>query len=89
MQPWQPKSIEGGTNAGMYIGIVERLLILIFILFAQWQAVGFLLTAKSVFRFKDIQDGKDRKITEYILPGTLVSYGIAILIGIIVINLIK
>jgi hypothetical protein len=40
--------------------------------------VGFLIAAKSVFRFGDLKESKDRKLTEYILVGTLVSFGLAI-----------
>ncbi len=65
-------------NAGKYIGILERLLVFIFIIVGHWEAVGFLITAKSVFRFSDLKEGKDRKLTEYILIGTLLSFGIAI-----------
>ena len=66
-------------NAGKYIGILERILIVVFILIGQWQGVGFLLAAKSIFRFGDLKESKDRKLTEYILIGTLLSFGIAIL----------
>ena len=47
-----------------------------------WEAVGFLITAKSVFRFGDLKESKHRKLTEYILIGTLISFGIAIITGI-------
>ncbi|MFO8000388.1 MAG: DUF3307 domain-containing protein [Marinilabilia sp.] len=65
-------------NAGKYIGMLERLFIFGFIVLQQWQAVGFLLAAKSVFRFSDLSRAKDRKLTEYILIGTLLSFGLAI-----------
>jgi len=65
-------------NAGKYIGILERLLVFVFIIVGHWEAVGFLITAKSVFRFSDLKESKDRKLTEYILIGTLLSFGIAI-----------
>ncbi|MDO3694878.1 DUF3307 domain-containing protein [Wenyingzhuangia sp. chi5] len=68
-------------NAGKYIGILERLFVFAFVVLNQWQAIGFLLAAKSVFRFGDLTKAKDRKLTEYILVGTLLSFGIAILIG--------
>lgn len=71
-------------HAGKMIGYLERILILIFILEGQWAAIGFLVTAKSVFRFSDLKIGQDRKLTEYILIGTLLSFGIAIIVGIIV-----
>jgi hypothetical protein len=67
------------NNAGKYIGILERLLVFVFIMAGHWEAVGFLITAKSVFRFSDLKESKDRKLTEYILIGTLLSFGIAIL----------
>lgn len=68
-------------KAGRFIGILERLLVFIFIVTDHWEAVGFLLAAKSIFRFGDLRDGKDRKLTEYVLIGTLLSFGSAILIG--------
>ena len=68
-------------SAGQYIGIVERILVFIFMLSNEWQAVGFLLAAKSVFRFGNLQEAKDRQLTEYILIGTLISFGVAVLTG--------
>ncbi|MGB5229453.1 DUF3307 domain-containing protein [Eudoraea sp.] len=70
-------------NAGKYIGIIERLFVLIFIIMGRWEAIGLLITAKSVFRFNDLKESNNRKLTEYILIGTLLSFGIAILTGII------
>lgn len=76
-------------NAGKIIGILERFLVFVFILAQHWEAVGFLITAKSVFRFSDLKQAQDRKLTEYILIGTLSSFGMAIVVGIIVNALIK
>jgi hypothetical protein len=83
---WTPDTIAGDDavslqSAGQYIGILERLLVFVFMITNEWQAVGFLLAAKSVFRFGNLQEAKDRKLTEYILIGTLLSFGIAILTG--------
>jgi hypothetical protein len=69
------------SKAGKYIGMLERLFVFSFIIMAEWQAIGFLIAAKSVFRFGDLSRAKDRKLTEYILIGTLLSFGFAILIG--------
>lgn len=74
---------ESLKDAGEYIGILERLLVFIFIIVNHWEAVGFLITAKSVFRFGDLKESKHRKLTEYILIGTLISFGIAIAVGLI------
>src|SRR6478672_5646638 len=60
-------------NAGNYIGILERLFIFCFILTNHFEAIGFLLAAKSIFRFGDLKEAKDRKLTEYVLIGTLLS----------------
>ncbi|NDV44157.1 DUF3307 domain-containing protein [Flagellimonas sediminis] len=74
---------EGGSlkNAGTYIGMLERLFVFGFILMQQWAAIGLLIAAKSVFRFGDLNKGKNRKLTEYVLIGTLLSFGLAILSG--------
>ncbi|WP_067031005.1 DUF3307 domain-containing protein [Allomuricauda sp. CP2A] len=76
---------EGGSlkNAGTYIGMLERLFVFGFILIQQWAAIGLLIAAKSVFRFGDLNKGKNRKLTEYVLIGTLLSFGFAILSGIL------
>lgn len=65
-------------NAGRLIGIIERWLVLVFILFGQFSAVGFLIGAKSILRFKETSFLK----TEYVLVGTLLSFGIAVVLGI-------
>jgi len=68
-------------NAGKYIGMLERLFVFGFILAGQWSAIGLLIAAKSVFRFGDLNKGNNRKLTEYVLIGTLLSFGLAILTG--------
>lgn len=70
-------------NAGNYIGILERLFIFCFILSNHFEAIGFLLAAKSIFRFGDLKAAKDRKLTEYVLIGTLLSFGIALFVGLL------
>ncbi len=77
------KNKESLEDAGKYIGILERFLVFVFIISNHWEAVGFLITAKSVFRFGDIKETKHRQLVEYILIGTLISFGIAIITGII------
>lgn len=86
---WSPQNYEEKKtndslqNAGKWIGNLERLLIFIFIIIGRFEAIGFLLAAKSIFRFGDLKQGEDRRLTEYVLIGTLLSFGIAILIGIL------
>ena len=81
------KGNESLKDAGKYIGVLERVLVFIFIVVGHWEAVGFLITAKSVFRFGDLTASKERKLTEYILIGTLISFGIAIVISLVYLNL--
>lgn len=40
-----------------------------------------------VFRFGDLKESKDRKLTEYILIGTLLSFGLAMATGVMVVKL--
>ncbi|MGE4514280.1 MAG: DUF3307 domain-containing protein [Chryseobacterium sp.] len=75
---------ESLSNAGKYIGILERLLVFTFIMVDHWEGVGFMVAAKSVFRFSDLAQAKQRKLTEYVLIGTLLSFGMAVLTGIII-----
>ena len=59
-------------NAGKLIGIVERFLALALILSGEYGAVGLIIAAKSILRFNDAQKA------EYVLVGTLLSFGIAV-----------
>jgi hypothetical protein len=89
--PWRsliPAEREPLKNAGRWIGIIERILVLTFVLLGQLPAVGFLLAAKSVFRFGDLRESKDKGHTEYVMIGTLLSFGVAILTGLIIQRLI-
>ncbi len=82
-EKWMPSDTasQGLPNAGKWIGYLERILILTFIFTNNIEGIGFLLAAKSVFRFGELNKAKDIKITEYVLIGTFASFTIAILIG--------
>jgi hypothetical protein len=79
---WTPD--ENGTkeadlqNAGKYIGILERLFVFFFIVTGNFASIGFLMAAKSIFRFGDLTKSHDRKLTEYVMIGTLLSFATAI-----------
>lgn len=76
------------ANAGKWIGICERVLILTFVLTNQFTAIGFLIGAKSILRFGDKEKNAQKK-TEYILVGTLMSFAASALLGIILTYLIR
>lgn len=71
MEPWAGDAPEGLKRGGWLIGQLERGLILALILTDQAAGIGFLIAAKSVLRFSDTKD--DRKISEYVIIGTLAS----------------
>lgn len=65
-------------NAGKLIGIMERYLVFSLILVSQYAAVGLIIAAKSILRYKSSHKN------EYILVGTLLSFGIATLVGVFI-----
>ena len=77
-------SAQDDPGAGKWIGYLERLIILLLVMYHQYSAIAFVLTAKSVARFKAIED--NRITAEYYLIGTLMSAAatlvIAVLLGI-------
>ncbi len=75
-------------DAGKFIGVLERLLVYVFVLTNHFEAVGFLLAAKSIFRFGDLKKSNDIKLTEYVLIGTLLSFGIALVIALTIMTII-
>lgn len=75
---------EGLDKAGRYIGILERLLVLTFVITNQMGAIGFLIAAKSILRYGDKDKKGARKQTEYVLIGTLMSFSFAIIVGLLV-----
>jgi hypothetical protein len=83
LSKWDLENFEGEAlqKAGWYIGVLERLFILGFVFTDYWAGIGFLIAAKSIFRFSDLSRSKDRKLTEYVLIGTLLSYGLALVVA--------
>ncbi len=82
-----PANDDSLSNAGKWIGVIERILILTFILLSQWMPIGFLLAGKSIFRFGDLSRSGERKKTEYILIGTLLSFTVGIGVGLLALYL--
>lgn len=67
--------------AGHSIGLLERVLMLTFILMGEYAGVGFLLAAKSIFRFGDLRASEEKQLTEYVMLGTLLSVTVTLFIG--------
>jgi len=90
-QRWRREAEETGmrssislNEAGKWIGIFERLLVFTFVIAGHFEGIGFLIAAKSILRFNDIKGQEARKEAEYILIGTLMSFALSIIIGLIV-----
>ncbi len=72
---------ENEYNRGRIIGFLERILIFFFVLESHFSAIGFILAAKGITRFRELEQ---RRFAEYFLIGTLLSSilagGIALLV---------
>lgn len=84
------KMPASSDNVGLFIGYLERLLIIIFIILKEYTAIGLVIASKSILRFNDIkqdttEDIPDKvdKRSEYILLGTMLSLTIGMLIGLL------
>ncbi|WP_111412303.1 DUF3307 domain-containing protein [Billgrantia lactosivorans] len=86
MRRWSAEIDNPGTliAAGARIGMAERVLVLTLVLLDQLTAIGFLLAAKSVLRFGELRGAQDRKLTEYVLMGTLLSVSTAMVLGLLI-----
>lgn len=81
LKPFQDKFEEkekrGLEKAGLWIGSLERFLTYSFMLGGYMEAIGFLLAAKSIFRFGEIRDPRNREETEYILYRFFIKFWIS------------
>ncbi len=68
----------GLKNAGKYIGIIERVIIFILVYQGQYEAIGLLVTGKSILRYNSTHEEEK---TEYLLIGTFLSIFIAFIVG--------
>lgn len=75
--------MEGLKQGGKWIGILERVLVYIFVLSGQYAAIGFLVAAKSILRFGEVKETENRMQAEYIIIGTLASILFALVCGLV------
>jgi Protein of unknown function (DUF3307) len=73
--PAAAASASGPARIGEAIGVLERLLVVVFVLTNSLAAIGFVVAAKTLARFKQLDD---RAFAEYYLLGTLASVSIAL-----------
>lgn len=80
-QPDESQAFEadiGLIDGGKWIGLLERALIFMLIMAQEFQAIGFLIAAKSILRF---QYARERSHSETVIIGTLASFGWAIVVS--------
>ena len=68
-------------NAGLYIGWLERFLVITAVAIQAPVLVGLILTGKSIARFPEF---KEPKFAEYFLVGTLLSLSLGVIGGLII-----
>jgi hypothetical protein len=78
--PAAPAPPARSARVGATIGILERILIVVFVLTGSEAAIGFVVAAKTLARFRLLDD---RDFAEYYLLGTLASVAVAIITGLI------
>lgn len=79
---------EGLPKGGQVIGLLERGLIFVLMTAGQPEAIGFLIAAKSILRFGTVTAAADRAVSEYVIIGTLASFGWAILAALATLRLL-
>ncbi|WP_226641990.1 DUF3307 domain-containing protein [Mesobacillus subterraneus] len=73
-------------SRGKLIGYIERLLVILLTYYSSYPAIAFIVTAKSIARFKQMDD---RDWAEYFLLGTLTSMFLGIMFGILLRELLN
>ena len=79
---------RGFPEGGRIIGYLERAMIYLLILVDQPAGIGFLIAAKSIFRFGELREGTNRMEAEYILIGTLLSFLYGLVVSYLVVMLL-
>jgi hypothetical protein len=76
---------DSPQKIGRYIGMIERILIMIFIVQGTPHGLTFLIAVKSLTRFKQFEN---KRFAEYYLIGSLLSALIAVVLGYTVVRVI-
>lgn len=83
---YQPEKAGGAMqNAGLYIGWLERFLLLTALLMQSPGTAGLILAAKAIARYPEF---KSERFAEYFLIGTLLSFSLAVLGGAVLVRVL-
>jgi len=72
--------VASPAKLGATIGVLERLVVVALVLAGQASAIGLVIAAKTLARFKQLDD---RRFAEYYLVGTLASVSVALVTGLL------
>lgn len=75
---------HGAFHSGALIGTLERVLMIVLIVMSQYEAIGFLIAAKSILRFSSVNESEK---SEYVVAGTFISFCIALALGLMVVHI--
>lgn len=82
--PMENEENKGLISGGAVIGYLERVLMLSFTIAGEFSAIGFILAAKSIFRFGELNNANKHQLTEYVLLGSLLSITITAVVGLVI-----
>jgi len=70
-----PSLPKGYLKSGTYIDIFERLPVFLLLLIKQAPLIGFVITAKAIYRYGDLNGSNEEKmkLSEYFIIGTFAS----------------
>lgn len=71
---------QGLQNAGQLIGWLEHMMIFLLLAIDEAEGIAFLIAAKSFLRFEAV---KEQEVSEYVLIGTLTSFGWALSVSVL------
>ncbi|MFJ7973636.1 DUF3307 domain-containing protein [Psychrobacillus sp. NPDC096389] len=75
---------DSPKNAGIIIGIVERLIIMVLVMVNAIGSIGFIIAMKAITRFKQFED---KSFAEYYLIGSLISILFGIVSGYLMLSI--
>lgn len=78
----EQEGLTGGglVDGGLWIGRLERVLVLTFLLMGTFSVIGYVIVAKSILRFREVSSSQPggRKLAEYVIIGTMLSIVLAL-----------
>jgi hypothetical protein len=84
-KPKEANKFINEVKAGKWIGILERIIILVFLFMNQMVSIGFIVAIKSIARFKMMEN---KIFAEYYLLGTLLSVAYTLILYVLFNNLL-